>query len=235
MSGWILHQTHARVTVATHPTTNSKTGDMIQVWILGTQDTPLTLSRQGRDSVVCGQCPKRHSLQGDCYVNIWQAPQAVYHAWRNGVYGTLRTFQADGRHKRVPIRWGAYGDPAFIPYVLLARLSDQSIGWTGYTHQWQQPHALRYARYLMASCDTPEQAELAQSQGWRTFRTRYAGSPLTGEITCPASLEAGHKTDCSRCQLCDGNSSVSTFVDPRKSITILAHGARSQHLIRIGE
>lgn len=232
MSGWILHQTSTRVTIAAHPTKNSKTGDMIQVWILGTQDTPLSLSRHGLDSIVCGQCPKRHSLQGDCYVNVWQAPQQVYRAWRNGAYGTFRAFQDDGRSRRVPIRWGAYGDPAFIPYALLARMSDRSIGWTGYTHQWQQSHALRYARYLMASCDTPDQAILAQSRGWRTFRTRYAGHHLAHEITCPASDEAGRRTDCSHCKLCSGSTSNT---DPRTNITILAHGARSQRLIRIGE
>lgn len=232
MSGWVLHQTSTRVIIATHPTTNPKTGDMIQVWVLGTQDSPLALSRQGRDSVVCGQCPKRHSLQGDCYVNVFQAPQAIYRAWRNGSYGTVQDFTSDGRHKRVPIRWGAYGDPIFVPFSLLAHLSDQSIGWTGYTHQWQRARASRYTRYLMASCDTPEQAELAQSQGWRTFRTRYTGHHLAHEITCPASDESGHRTDCSHCKLCSGSMGST---DPRANITILAHGVRSKNLIRIGE
>ena len=65
-------------------------------------------------------------------------------------------------------------------------------------------------------------AELAWLKGHRTFRViDKIESLITGkEILCPASKEAGYKTQCITCGLCAGTSTNS-----HKSIAIVAHGA----------
>jgi hypothetical protein len=55
---------------------------------------------------------------------------------------------------------------------------------------------------LMASVSTPTQAAAAHAAGWRTFRVDSEAQP--GEVVCPASKEAGQKTQCDRCALCSG-------------------------------
>jgi len=71
----------------------------------------------------------------------------------------------------------------------------------------------------MASVDTLEERAEAE-QLFRTFRVRRKGEPLDeGEISCPASKEAGKLTTCAACMLCGGTSKVA------KSISIEAHGA----------
>ena len=51
--------------------------------------------------------------------------------------------------------------------------------------------------------------EQAQELGWRTFRIRESlDNPLMdNEFVCPASKEAGVKTDCEHCGACSGFSS----------------------------
>ena len=34
----------------------------------------------------CGSSSKRQNLGGDCYVNLGQAPLAIYRAFKKGVY-----------------------------------------------------------------------------------------------------------------------------------------------------
>ena len=92
-------------------------------------------------------------------------------------------------------------------------------GRTGYTHQWTRRPALK--RLVMASCETSAQAEIAQRQGWRTFRVKAPDSPLmAGEITCPASAEAGQRTTCDQCLLCNGSTGPT---DRRANIAINTH------------
>ena len=83
-------------------------------------------------------------------------------------------------------------------------------------------HADLIRRTTMASVETPSGALEAQAEGFRTFRVRPIGAPLlANEIECPASEEAGHKTQCIRCLLCDGKHGPT---DKRKNISIAEHG-----------
>ena len=63
-------------------------------------------------------------------------------------------------------------------------------------------------------------ADEAVRMGWRTFRVSDGEAPLRREIICPASAEAGHRTTCERCQLCDG----ARPEDRRKLVVIKRHG-----------
>jgi hypothetical protein len=75
----------------------------------------------------------------------------------------------------------------------------------------------------MASVDTPSEADQAAASGWRYFRVTPFGdaNKLQGEISCPASAEAGKRTVCADCKLCDG----ARHQDARKNIVIQDHSA----------
>ena len=192
------------------PTENRKTGDMAQVWILRADRVPVEAIRTGHDVTVCGSCPLRKSV---CYVSVIHAPGAVWRAWTRGKYPTVAPAELETDR---PIRFGAYGDPAAVPAHVWTTLETRPH--TGYTHAWHASPALR--PLVMASVDTATQATIAQSRGWRTFRAKAADdSLLPGEITCPASDEAGHRTDCATCRLCDG----ARANDRRANIAINVH------------
>jgi hypothetical protein len=145
----------------------------------------------------------------------------VFRAYRRGAYrkATSREFATlfGGR----TVRFGAYGDPAFIRPETIKRIAAVSDKWTGYTHQWATRPDLQ--PYLMASVDTPSEADQAAASGWRYFRVSPFGdaNKLAGEISCPASAEAGKRTVCADCKLCDG----ARCDDARKNIVIQDHSS----------
>lgn len=201
---------------------NPKTGPMIQQWIIRSRVHPADALRDGRERSICGDCPLSRSGSNDgvrrCYVNPL-TPISVYRAYHAGryVYGFPESLP-------YALRMGAYGDPAALPaeHVReLAALAEWSgYGHTGYTHQWRERRVQGLRGYLMASCETLADVERARRLGWRTFRIGTDGAHL-GEIVCPASAEAGKRTQCARCGLCDGRVGAA---DQRKSIVIAPHG-----------
>jgi hypothetical protein len=205
---------------------NSKTGGMVQTYIIRSDVHPVEAVRNGDDGSVCGAgddaCPLRPSVAGkgeaQCYVNKGFGPQSVYRAHSRGAYPTATPADvldaADGR----PIRFGTYGDPAAAPAEVWQALA--APGRTGYTHQWRNADVLQ--SLVMASVGTEAEARQAQADGWRTFRVRGPQEPLMpNEIACPASAESGRKTQCESCGLCNGKTSAS---DARKNIAIIDHG-----------
>ena len=201
---------------------NRKTGDMIQTWILRQDVSPVEAMKDGRDKSICGTCPHGPGA-GDggrsCYVNVGQAPLSVWRAYRRGAYPVTDGLLgwADGR----AVRLGAYGDPGAVPFERCDQLVRRSAAHTGYTHQWRSCDE-RYREICMASVDTVEEARVARSRGWRTFRTRLQGSEsrLGGESVCPASGEAGHLLTCESCLACSGSRQ-----QRRGSIVLDAHGS----------
>jgi hypothetical protein len=206
---------------------NVKTGPVIQTWIMREDLGPVAAAKSGADESVCGGC----RLRGDyatggsraCYVTLFQAPRSVHDAYVRGIYPVAETAEdiaAVGAGEVV--RLGSYGDPAAVPTEVLAALVSRAAAWTGYTHQWRDSRidpALK--EFAMASCDRPADRAEAKASGWRTFRVRAEEQEVQqGEISCPASKEAGHRTTCRDCKLCGGLSSKSP-----KDITIIAHGA----------
>lgn len=217
------------VAIATINSKNSKTGDMIQIWILRSDIPPHEAVKIGHDYSICGDCPQRHYLGGGCYVIPYQAPLSVYRAYKRGRYSTeanmsaLETAFANG----TPIRVGAYGDPGAVPTAIWRDLlRDYGGNWTGYTHQWRRRPSLR--SLFMASVDSSAEARDATRRGWRYFRGATADDYQPGALRLPVVREIECAADsrgvtCADCRLCNG----ARDGDRRASIAIEVHGARA--------
>jgi len=206
--------------------TNRKTGGMIQTYILRQDLDPVSAVRDGTDASICGDCPHRGIVvdgknQGrTCYVNVGQGALAVWKAYKRGGYPLWNGYGVNGRM----VRLGTYGDPAAAPAHVWEAVTRDASGHTGYTHQWRNPNAAHLRSLCMASADSPADAALAQSMGWRTFRVGMWGETERdraglNESLCPASEQAGKKLTCDKCLACDGAGTAK-----RGSIFIPAHG-----------
>jgi hypothetical protein len=218
MGGFILWQGASLldgapiVVIATTKTENRKTGNMVQTWILRSDIDPVAAAKTGADASICGDCPQRWFLKGQCYVNLGQAPLAVFRAFQRGAYTPSNP--ADVGAGRA-VRIGSYGDPAAAPVSIWDAFLSRARKWTGYTHQWRRPEFSALARFCMASTESEE----AAPAGWRTFRVRAATTGLLrGEAMCPASTEGGAKLQCVTCGACNG-----TATGRRGNIAIVAH------------
>lgn len=214
------------VCIATLSSNNVKTGDMVQTWIIRSDIEPHTAQKTGADSSVCGDCPHRPEKMNTCYVTTFQAPLAVYRGFHRGIYCTdqekmVRTLR--GRK----IRFGAYGDPAAVPFRVWESLAAIASGHTGYTHQENHPlFDVRLLDLVMVSVDTEKQAQ--ETQG-RYFRVKTPDAPaLPGETEC---LSDARGMSCADCLLCDG-----TGRGKGKSVYINVHGAKAANfdLIAVG-
>ena len=209
------------VAIATMSSKNPKTGPMVQVWVLRSDVNPAEAVATGQDRATCGDCALRPFLQRlarsgqalsgwraslrakACYVNVGQAPLAVWKAYKAGKYP--RWEDGGGPFYGRKIRWGAYGDPALIPADIVNLINYWSDGWTGYTHQWRHGFATWARDVFMASADTRADVDDARRRGWRVFYAHDGRAPMpAGMITCPASKEAGERTTCAECGLCNG-------------------------------
>jgi len=211
---------------------NVKTGALVQTWILLKDIHPQEAADTGADSSICGACPHRGTLetQADgttknvarsCYVTLFQAPRNIWQSYKRGIYPRVKGDKARALLAGRNVRLGAYGDPAAVPFHIWNHVLADTARGTGYTHQWKACDS-RFARYCMASADNAQEAEQARALGYRTFRvgTRAESIVQGAEFLCPASKEAGMKTNCAACLACGGTSSKN-----RASVFIPAHGA----------
>ena len=200
---------------------NKKTGYLDSMWIHVDGVAPSEAVETGRDSAVCGDCPHRPGGSlGDCYATQGQS-------WMGGQSHARSISRDYDRGRSHVLRLGAYGDPAMLPESVVAGEVRKYRGRAlGYTHQWQHAWAGWARAYCMASADSMDQAREAQAAGWRTFRVSYDGEMMPGEILCPSDKGV----QCADCGLCDGKRGPD---DRRKNIAILAHGARSQPLLKV--
>ena len=247
MSGFVVYQGPSRidgapiVVIAITAGSNRKTGDMLQTYIMRRDIDPISASRTGLDYSICGNCPHRGKPAPDktkgwavgrsCYVNLLHGPAGL---WRTYVAGKYRDISDDDSAivalgKAQYVRLGTYGDPAAVPDAVWDSLTRYSSGVTGYTHQAgivRVPY-----RKLMISADSVRQAIDAHNNGRRTFRVipiaqwkQYGKNALLdNEVLCPASIEAGKKTTCNNCLLCDATK-------PARSIAIVAHGKGKKYI-----
>jgi len=210
------------VMVMTLRSGNRKTGDMVQTWILRQDVDPVQAVKAREDASVCGSCVHR----GDpatgrgrsCYVNVGQAPLAVWRSYQRGLYPRFQR-----RHWGLlagrKVRFGAYGDPGLVPLDRLALLASLSDGWTGYTHQWRVIDP-GYADYLMASGDSVEDRREARQRGYRTFYVVPRGSEAPERaILC---LSEARGTSCLDCGACAGTRQGAVVSAP--DVFIEAHG-----------
>jgi hypothetical protein len=211
---------------------NAKTGALVQTWILRSDIAPQTAVDTGADESICGACPHRGTLETRadgttknvgraCYVTIFQAPRNIFDSYKRGIYPRVKGNAARALLAGRNVRLGAYGDPAAVAFHVWNRILADTARGTGYTHQWKACDS-RFARYCMASADNAQEAEQARALGYRTFRvgTRAESIVQGAEFLCPASKEAGMKTNCAACLACGGTSSKN-----RASVFIPAHGA----------
>lgn len=208
------------VVIATLETSNVKTGEMVQVWILRSDINPVQATQTGEDSAICGSCPHRHFNKGACYVNVGQAPNAVYKAFIAGKYPRYVPQEHEHFLRDRRIRLGAYGDPAAAPFYVMEYLANVGTGHTGYTHQARHPNFdSRFIDICMVSADSPKQAQQWHERGARTFRVAMAGDAMfDNEIEC---LSDSQGKQCIECGLCDGAKRTD------ESIVITVHGSRA--------
>jgi hypothetical protein len=210
----------------TEPSANTKTGDMIQTWVMRTDMHPVEAKLTGQDTTICGDCPLASGY--GCYVNVHWAPAAL---WRElPSMPELGVIPTRGR----PVRVGAYGDPSVVPIEVWQRILPRR--WTGFTHRWREQAVQPFRAFCMASTEDTASTREAWAKGWRTFRLRPAGTPLlSAEIDC---VERTHGIQCADCALCRGNRLGA------KSVSIEAHGttekmaasvSRGLELIRAGQ
>ena len=233
------------VAIATLGSSNEKTGPMVQTWIVRADMEPTDASRQGADESVCGTCPRRHALGGDCYVLLQHAPLGVFRKWRrDGEPGP----NWDAPENLIPLataarvhglRLGSYGDPAAVPHTVwadLMRALEPRVH-TGYTHQWwrleagdlfrvSDEHIAWCRANLMASADSYEQARRARMLDWRFFLAAAPGAPRPERtIECLAD-RADNPRSCEECGICNG-ARAGRDQQP-VSVYIVEHGARSK-------
>jgi hypothetical protein len=215
--------------IATLKSTNGKTGDMVQTWILREDISPLDAIASKADASICGSCFHRGNAKRKrtCYVDVGKAPQGIWKAYHRGSYIDLSDdpgLVAILIAQRI-VRMGAYGDPAMITTNAWRMVLNGSDGRTGYSHQWREAWAQELREYVMASVESAAEQDTARALGWRTFRVRAETEPLaTREIACPASPEGGSTKQCIDCQACDGASRAG-----KVSIAIVVHGAMARH------
>ena len=202
-SGFVLHRGSVAgepfVAVATLETDNRKTGNMVQVWFLLENVNPVAavLARMGARTI-CRDCP--FAAGNGCYVNVGQAPLAVWRAFHRGAYPTLQPADFGHVFSGRKVRFGAYGNPTLLPLDLVERIARTSAGWTGYFHDWRTtPRAADYGRFFMASTETRDSFRAAVAAGFRVFHVSL--EKPAGTVECMAD-SAG--ITCEKCRLCDG-------------------------------
>ena len=205
------------VAVATFNSLNKKTGRMIQTWILRSDVDPITAVKSQKDESICGACPFRGSFTTrTCYVNVGQAPLAVWRKYKRGGYGPVDIEKFRGKL----LRMGSYGDPVAVPMEAWKPLLDVAKGHTGYTHSWRLPVARNYRAWVMASTETLSGYHDSKRDGWRSFRVVSTERSLTdSEIMCPSD-----RVTCAECRLCSGAGEA-------RDIAIAVHGPGAKNLL----
>jgi hypothetical protein len=203
------------VVLITGGSENGKTGGQLQTWIMRTDMPPGEVIKADADEPICGQCV--HRLNRSCYVLFWMGPRQAYDDWLTNPRPMPPNYTL-----YASIRYGAYGDWAFVPYEVAEDLmAHGACGNTGFTAQWRTCDQ-RYKNLLMASVSSKAEAREAQAMGWRTYRTAHNDWDLTkGEVLCPGSKEAGHKLTCFQCGACNGHATKL-----RGNVVVPVHGAK---------
>jgi hypothetical protein len=220
---------------------NAKTGAMVQTYILRADVDPIAANRTGLDYSICGDCPLRGvpnanesgtATKRGCYVRLQHGPLGIWRAWQRG---NIPDFTSEAKRHIVQhlvagrmIRLGSYGDPSAVPSHVWDALLTYAKGHTGYSHQVGHKTADYRPDLCMQSVETLEQAREAWSLGHRTCRLVAEITMLDSkrEVLCPASAEAGKRTTCENCGLCNGAGAA-------KSVAIVAHGATKGNALRV--
>jgi len=211
------------VAILTLESSNRKTGNMAQVWILCEDINPVEAVKTGKDVTICGNCPHRKQADGSrsCYVNVGQGPNSIWQAYKRGIYSKAWSYhQLSQILKSKRIRWGAYGDPSVIDPGIVLTLNQYAQGHTGYTHQWRSEFASPFVGIFQASCDGFNDYLKASDMGWKTFTVVSKIAAPNYAKQCPATV-ANSAAQCITCKLCDG---------ARADVFVHAHGTGSKYV-----
>ena len=218
------------VVIAIVKSSNTKTGNMVQTYILcDNGNDPMLNNKLGLDFSICGNCKHRgtpvdinatgkHARGRTCYVKLFQG---VLHVWKHLQKGGYPVATGHAEIAKLGagrmVRIGTYGDGAAVPSYIWDSLLTDAVGHTAYSHQSDildvDPNL------YMISADTKAEALKAWDNGKRTFRViDNVDQVIKGsEVLCPASKEAGRRATCDTCKLCSGASIKA------KSIAIVMH------------
>ena len=209
--------------IATLKTSNRKTGNMIQLWIILSDYSPVDGVKSGLDaSTICTGC--KFASGNGCYVNVGQAPNSIWKAYKANKYPKLDPFLYDNVFNGRKVRFGAYGNPSLIPLSIIKMITESCEGWTGYFHDWSKmskERALAYGKYFMASTETNDSVRRAKEKNLRFFHV----SPTQPKDTIEC-LSDSRGLSCDQCQLCKGNRIGA------KSIWINPHGSKKKRAIQ---
>ena len=211
----------------TKDSANTKTGPLVQLYILPIHESPKDTYYSGSKSV-CGNC--KYNDNNGCYVR-WSNLGSVWKSAKNQsvIPMTLSREFLEGLRVRV----GAAGDPAAIPSSVWSQLLSSCENYTGYTHQWSTPIFQDLSKFFVASVDNARENEKARALGWSTFFvTDNEKEAKEQGVRCLASTDKkdshGLPMTCSTCMLCNGKSTK------QKTITEVLHGASNTlHKARI--
>jgi hypothetical protein len=200
---------------------NLKTGDMVQSYIVRADMDPLEALRTGADVAQCGGCDLRaKSYDGEtwsgrvCYVRVDTAPTGIYKARARGNVPKVSLSELSELTRGRMVRLGTYGDPASVPLEVWDAYTAHAIGWTGYTHQAANKKLRDVLKYCQISADSEGDALAARASGIGSFRVLAHGeSALPFEMTCPASKEAGRVSTCAECKACAGLEGANVVID----------------------
>ena len=222
--------------IAVKTSSNAKTGNMIQTYIMRSDIDPLTASKSGQDYSICGNCKhrgianndpnKKQAAERSCYVTLFHGPLQVYKSFIKSKYTIANSNDeisnfAQGRM----VRLGTYGDPAAIPSYIWDQLLSKAKGHTAYTHQTGIKSANVRHDLFMTSADSLHDARIAWQNKRRTFRIIHvATEKQSNEIICPATPEGGNKSDCNSCGLCEGAHATAP------SIAVIKHGSGAKYI-----
>lgn len=217
---------------------NSKTGDMVQSYILRADMDPMAALLSRADASICGGCPHRpaqivtrrkngREVQGyagrSCYVNVGQGPLSIWRAWQAGNVPAVSREELGELVRGRMVRLGSYGDPAAAPLELWRDYVATASGHTGYTHQWRSAKLRDVLELCQLSADSCGDAEAARAAGIGSFRVlAYGETAKEFETVCPASEEAGRVATCQTCGMCSGKDGA--------SVVIRAHGIGAEHV-----
>jgi hypothetical protein len=225
-NGFIIHEGSKNgskfAVIATLKTSNRKTGNMIQLWILLSDHSPVDGVKSGLDaSTICTGC--KFASGNGCYVNVGQAPNSIWKAYKANKYPKLDPFLYDSVFNGRKVRFGAYGNPSLIPLSIIKMITESCDGWTGYFHDWKEmskERATAYGNYFMASTETNDSVRRAKEKNLRYFHVSPEQPKDT--IECLADSKG---LSCDQCQLCKGNRIGA------KSIWINPHGSKKKRAI----
>ena len=215
-------------------TTNDKISDgtaLVQTYTFSYDQWKLATTSKGfgikaffaLDASNCLDCPfSLGNGNGGCYTHKFQQYVGFLSLLRSiksedlSPFNDLKFKQLLKLSRGCYVRFGTYGEPSLIDRNVVAAMVAVAKTWTGYTHQWQKPWAKEYGKYFMASTHNQSEADEAKNKSYRSFIASQNNTEKA--VSCPASKEAGYKSNCAKCALCSG-----TTGKGNKDIKILQH------------